>query len=140
MTKTGKITAILIAVIFVVLFVRRKSGLDGAGMVTLGLSIVYLANIALYVLDAIKGRNSWLTTIFWIYAVSLFYTAAFFFNFGPDSFERIYEILAVIIMLIVAVLIWLWTRKNADKSKYANMFWDFAPIWTGVLWLGLTTH
>lgn len=137
MTRIGKITAVLIGVSFVVLYVRRKSGLDGSALVTLGLSVAYLAHISLYIVSAIKGRISGLIALFWIYAVSLFYTGAIFFNFGPDSFERISEILSALTLLIAAVLIWFWTRKNADKSKYALMFWDFVPIWTGVLWLGI---
>lgn|SRR5690554_5597534 len=137
MTKTGKISAIFIAVCFVVLYVHRKSGWEGAAAITLGLSAAYLANVALYVANAVKRRISWWIAIFWIYSISLFYTAAFFFKVGPDSLDRIFNILAVIIMVIVAALIWFWTRKKSDKTKYAHLFWDFVPIWIGVQWLGL---
>ena len=138
MTKTGKISAILIAICFVVLYVRRRSDLDGSAMVTLRLSVAYLATVALYVVNAIKGRNSWITTLFWIYASAVFYTAAIFFILGTESFERISEIVAFIMLLISGVLLWLRSRKKSDKAKYTRMLWDFAPIFTGVLWLGLT--
>lgn len=137
MTKTGKITAILIAVSFIVLYVRDFEGLEGSAKVTLGLSVAYLANISLYIVNAAKGRSSWLISIFWIYAVSLYYAGAFFFNMGSDSMDLISEISAGITLLIIAVIIWLWTRKNADKSKYARLFWDFHPIYVGLLSINL---
>lgn len=140
MTKTGKITTVLILVSYIVLNIRHKKGLDGSAIVTLGLSVAYLANISLYIANAVKGRNPWLISIFWIYAVALFYTGAYFFNFGSDSYERVSEILSGITLMFTVVLIWFWIRKNADKSKMARMFWDFVPIYFGVLSLMLVAR
>src|SRR5690554_2786371 len=132
MTKTGKITAILIAVSFVVLYVRKLEGLERSAIVTLGLSVVYLANLSLYIANAVKGRSSWLVSIFWMYAVSLYYAVAFFFNMGSDKMDMVSNISAGFTLLIIVVLIWFWTRKGADKSKCARLFWDFISIHTGV--------
>ncbi len=110
-------------------------GMEGSATVTLGLAAAFTANITLYIVDAIKGRKTWLSTYFWAYAVSLFYLGAFFFNFGSDSTELIFEIISAFVLLILIVLIWRWTRKNADKTKYSRLFWDFVPIFIGVIWV-----
>ena len=90
----------------------------------------------LYVANAVKGRNSWITTLFWIYAAAVFYTAAIFFNLGPESYARISEIVAFIILLITGVLLWLRSRKKSDKARYSSMLWDFHPVFVGVVCLG----
>ncbi|HLV53247.1 MAG TPA: hypothetical protein VKY29_04455 [Cryomorphaceae bacterium] len=135
MTKMGKITAVFILLTFAVLYVRQKMGLEGSATVTLGLAAAFLGNITLYIVDAIKARKSGLITYFWINAVSLYYLGAFFFNFGSDSTVFILEMVSAFVLLILFVLVWRWTRKNADKAKYSRLFWDFVPIQIGVLWV-----
>lgn len=120
MSLTTKYSGAFVITSFLLVYLHRRADMFSSAWLIIGLFAFHLPILILLIRDMVGKKIQIAEGLVTIYAVSLFLTAAIFFIFGKEYFDRGSEIFAAISLFLLGAALWLQRKRSKATPKTSN--------------------
>ncbi|MFN2423749.1 MAG: hypothetical protein ABR572_08235 [Cryomorphaceae bacterium] len=119
-TIISKYIGAFVITAFLLVYLHRRADFFSSAWLIIGAFVLHLPILVLLIRDMVGKKIQIAEGLVTIYAVSLFLTAAIFFIFGKEYFDRGSEIFAAISLLLLGAALWLQRKRAKATPKTSN--------------------